>query len=60
MFPKSVSWNFFCCSDRKSKLCKQIRKEVANVRRKLAIQKGTPLTEVEELKQTETGRHQYF
>ena len=27
--------------DKKSKLCKQIRKEVTNVRRKLAIQKGS-------------------
>ena len=48
-------WYIFV--ERKSKLAKRIRKEIMKVRRKLAIQKGEPNTDLDESTQDTGGMY---
>ena len=52
-----VEYNWFIIVERKSKLAKRIRKEIMKVRRKLAIQKGEPNTDLDESTQDTGGMY---
>jgi len=45
--------------DRKSKLAKQIKKEIRKVRRQLALQKDETISDQEDNKSADTGDYEY-
>ena len=56
LLAKSVTYLCAFVAERKSKLAKRIRKEIIKVRRKLAIQKGLPNSDLDESIQDTGGK----